>query len=78
LKALLINRIGDFFLLIGICLIVKFFHITHLDLLSALLPYFSLATTLLIFNFSVATLPLIGFCLMIAVVSKSAQLGLHT
>ncbi len=72
------NRIGDFFLLIGICLILKVFHTTQLDFLKVVIPYLHTCSVITIFNYNIALVSLIGFCLVIAVTSKSAQLGLHT
>ena len=72
------NRIGDFFLLIGICLSIKIFKSTNLGVLEALAPYFQHQVILFSPGTKISSLVCITGCFMIAVISKSAQLGLHT
>lgn len=77
LKALIMNRIGDFGLLIGILLIFYFFRSVDFSFIFGLAPYFT-GVTFTFFNFKFNILFLISFFLFIGSVGKSAQVGLHT
>jgi NADH-ubiquinone oxidoreductase chain 5 len=79
MKAMIVNRFGDFGLYFSILLIFLFFktlNFTSLNSISFLLNSDSLHFHLLNFNISVQDF--ICFFLFFAVVGKSAQLGLHT
>ena len=77
LKALIINRIGDFFLFFSLLLL--FYIIGSLDftIIFFLIPFYS-EITITFFNFNFFLLDIISFFLFIAVAGKSAQIGLHT
>lgn len=77
LKALIVNRIGDFGLLIGILLIIYFFRTLDFSIIFSLVPYF-VGTTFTFLNYELEILSLISFFLFIGSIGKSAQLGLHT
>ncbi len=77
LKALLMNRIGDFGLLIGILLLFYFIRTVDFSVVFILAPYFMLKTfSILGQSFDIITC--VCFCLFIGSIGKSAQLGLHT
>lgn len=77
-KAMLVNRIGDFFILLALFLIYFFFETLDYEIVFSIAPilvdykfqFFSL------FNFFV--LDIICICLFLGAMGKSAQLGLHT
>jgi NADH-ubiquinone oxidoreductase chain 5 len=77
IKAMVVNRIGDFGLIIGILLI--FVNYKTIDYATV----FALATTLkektaYFLHFNLHLITMIGVFLFVGVVGKSAQLGLHT
>jgi len=74
LKALLVNRVGDFFLLIGIGLCYKLTHSFEFQTLFCTIPYLK---TLILSELDIFYIDIIGGCLFLAAVSKSAQAGLH-
>ena len=77
IKALVVNRIGDFGLLVGISLIFWIFRALDYYTVFSLAPYFyGIEFTFL--NMEVDILSTICFFLFIGAVGKSAQLGLHT
>jgi NADH-ubiquinone oxidoreductase chain 5 len=77
IKAMILNRIGDLSLIIGILLI--FFSMKSLDYASiaVLIPFFK-NNTINFFNCNMNLLNLIGLFLFVGAVGKSAQIGLHT
>lgn len=77
LKAMIVNRIGDFGLAIAIFTIYSYFQTLDYGVVFSLVPFFK-ETTLAFFSFEVSLLDFIGFFLFIGAVGKSAQLGLHT
>jgi len=77
IKAMLLNRVGDFSLLIGIFLIFICFKAIDYTTVAALVPllkHFSVQ----ILNIKVNSLTIIGFFIFLGAVGKSAQLGLHS
>lgn len=77
IKAMLMNRIGDFALAFAIFLLIYTFN--TLDYL----PIFTLSSKMetffiTVYNFNIPLLEIICFFLFIGAVGKSAQLGLHT
>ena len=78
IKAMLINRIGDFFLALGIfgiyynyksidyATVFNLIHLTHNDL------YINL------FNYNIPFIEFLSLCIFLGAMGKSAQLGLHT
>lgn len=77
LKALILNRIGDFGLLLAIFTIFCNFKSLNYLTIFSLTPFF-LENYLTIFSVQFYSLTFISFFLFIGAVGKSAQLGLHT
>lgn len=77
IKAMLVNRVGDFGLALGIMAIFSIFKSVNFSTIFALAPFVA-NTKFLFFNFSLDALNTIGILLFIGAVGKSAQLGLHT
>jgi proton-translocating NADH-quinone oxidoreductase chain L len=76
LKALFVNRIGDCGVLIAIVLFIYLFKTTNFSILPLLVPFYS--NTFFVFGYYyINIVNAIGFCLIIGVVGKSAQIGLH-
>lgn len=78
LKAMIVNRIGDFGLAMGLFLIFSIFKTIDYDILQIMTPTFNNNSLTYIINYSFDTLTLISFLLFIGAVGKSAQIGLHT
>ena len=77
IKAMIVNRIGDFSLMLGILTMFTVFKAVDYATVFALAPLFSCVKfNFLNFNFDV--LGVIAIFLFIGAVGKSAQLGLHT
>jgi NADH-ubiquinone oxidoreductase chain 5 len=77
IKAMLANRVGDFFLLLALFAISFGFNTFDYELVFSNVP-FLLNTSIIIGNFSVLLINFICFCLIFGAMGKSAQLGLHT
>nr|QWK45004.1 NADH dehydrogenase subunit 5 [Analipus japonicus] len=77
IKAMLVNRIGDFGLALGIFGIYMCFGAVDYATVFALAPQLS-SLSLIFFNIELKALNLIGVLLFVGAVGKSAQLGLHT
>lgn len=77
IKAMILNRIGDFSLIIGILLIFVNFKAVDYATVSTLIPFFK-TTEVNFLNINLNLLTIIGVFLFIGAVGKSAQLGLHT
>jgi NADH-ubiquinone oxidoreductase chain 5 len=77
IKAMIVNRVGDFGLALGIFSIYITFNSVEYSTVFALVPLFE-ADVLNFLGFEVHLLTLIGILLFIGAVGKSAQLGLHT
>lgn len=76
LKAFIVNRVGDAFMLLGIC--VLFFQFETFDFSMINLKISSqLGETIRFWGYDLPALDLIGILLFIGAMSKSAQLGLH-
>ena len=77
IKAMIVNRIGDFGLALGIFTIFIYFRSVDYATVFCMVPFFS--NDLFYFlNFELNLINLIGFLLFIGAIGKSAQLGLHT
>jgi NADH-quinone oxidoreductase subunit L len=72
-----VNRVGDVSLLAAFSLIYFLFGTLNFSDLNVLIPFFQFEY-IYIFNFKFNLLYLIGLFLLIGVLSKSAQIGLHT
>lgn len=77
IKALLVNKIGDLFLLSGIFIIFLFIQVLEFPLLEMLTP-FLINTFFLVSSLLVKVLPFVSFCFFLGAMGKSAQVGLHT
>lgn len=77
LKALIINRVGDFGLLLAILFIYYLFKSLDYTIIFMSVPLFS-DYYYYFFDYKIHSITLIGILLFIGAVGKSAQLGLHT
>jgi len=77
IKAMILNRIGDFSLIIGMLLIFVNYKSVDYATVAVLTPLLK-TKTISFLNFNVNLLTIIGIFLFIGAVGKSAQLGLHT
>nr|YP_009138140.1 NADH dehydrogenase subunit 5 [Calliarthron tuberculosum]AKG26270.1 NADH dehydrogenase subunit 5 [Calliarthron tuberculosum] len=77
LKALIVNRIGDFSLSIGIFLIFYVFRSTEYEIIFSTAPLF-FNSFIYFLGFKFHALTTISLFLFLGAVGKSAQLGLHT
>ena len=77
IKAMVVNRIGDFGLALGIFTIFVYFRSVDYATVFCMVPFFS-DKSFYFLNFELNLINLIGFLLFIGAVGKSAQLGLHT
>jgi NADH-ubiquinone oxidoreductase chain 5 len=77
IKAMVINRIGDFGLALGIFSIFVCFKTVDYSTVFSLVPYF-VDSNISFLNFDLNLITLIGLLLFVGAVGKSAQLGLHT
>ncbi len=74
---MIINRIGDFGLALAIFAIYFKYHSLDYPIVFGLVSQYA-NDTISFFNVSFNVLDLIGLCLFIGAVGKSAQVGLHT
>lgn len=77
IKAMLVNRVGDFGLALGIMSTFCVFKSVSFPVIFSLVP-FMISEEIVFFNCKVNALTVIAICLFIGAVGKSAQLGLHT
>jgi len=77
IKAMVLNRVGDFGLTLGILTIYVKFNAVDYATVFAMAPFFS-KEEFFFFSFNFNLLSLIGGLLFVGAVGKSAQLGLHT
>jgi NADH-ubiquinone oxidoreductase chain 5 len=77
IKAMILNRIGDFCLIIGILLIYVNFKAVDYATIATLAPFFKTVEVNFL-NMNLNLLTIIGIFLFLGAVGKSAQLGLHT
>lgn len=77
IKAMVLNRIGDFGLVIGILIMFVNYKAVDYATVFALTPFFTLETFSFL-NLEVNLITLIGFFILVGAIGKSAQLGLHT
>ena len=77
IKAFIVNRVGDFGLVLGVAACFLVFDSIQYDVIFENAPKFA-ETTLHAFGADFDTLNLIGVLLFIGAMGKSAQLGLHT
>lgn len=77
MKALIVNRVADMGLIIGIIIIYHIFLSLDFEIVFPVLPFF-LEENILLFNYEINAITLIGILIFIGAMGKSAQLGLHT
>jgi NADH-ubiquinone oxidoreductase chain 5 len=77
IKAMLVNRVGDFGLALGIMTMFLKYKAVDYATIFSLTPFF-LNELVYFFNIPLNYITLIGILLFIGAVGKSAQLGLHT
>jgi NADH-ubiquinone oxidoreductase chain 5 len=77
IKAMLVNRVGDFGLALGFILIFVIFQSLDYNIVFASVFYFT-NYNFFFLGFSINYIELISFLLFIGVLGKSAQMGLHT
>lgn len=78
LKAMIVNRIADLALTLGMLTIFYTFQTTEFNVVFGLAPYISEETRILFFGKEVLSIVLCSALLFIGAMGKSAQLGLHT
>ena len=77
IKAMLINRVGDFFILLALFLIYFTFNSFDYDVIFGL-AFIVAPLNFIFFNYEISILTLICFFLFLGAMGKSAQIGLHT
>ena len=77
IKAMVLNRIGDFGLVLGILIIFVKYKAVDYATVFALTPLF-VNHEFIFLNLNFNLIDIIGFLLLIGAIGKSAQLGLHT
>jgi len=77
IKALLVNRIGDFGLIIGLSLIYVIFKSLNYFVVFPLVNLYQF-DSIVIFGYNFNVLNLICCFIFLGAVGKSAQIGLHT
>ena len=77
IKAMLLNRVGDFSLVFGILILFIYFKSVDYASIAVLIPFFK-NLNFNLFNFNFNILNCVGIFLFIGAVGKSAQIGLHT
>lgn len=77
MKAIILNRIGDFGLSLGIIFIFTVFYTFDFSIIFTLVPIF-INDTFIFFSYEFNKLTIITVFLFIGAIGKSAQIGLHT
>lgn len=77
IKAMLVNRIGDFFLLLAIFTLFISFNTLNYDIIFSISPSF-LLYTIDIFGYTIGLIDIICIFIFLGAMGKSAQIGLHT
>ena len=77
IKAMVLNRIGDFGLVLGILIIFVKYKAVDYATVFAITPLF-VDQSFIFLNISFNLIDIIGFLLLVGAIGKSAQLGLHT
>lgn len=77
IKAMIVNRVGDFGLILGIMAIYYVFKSIDFSIVFAS-AYYVFNVKFLFLNMEIDAITLIGLLLFIGAVGKSAQIGLHT
>ena len=77
IKAMILNRVGDFGLVLGILIIFVKLKAVDYATVFAVIPLFS-EHNFVFLNITFNLIDIVGFLLLIGAIGKSAQLGLHT
>ena len=77
IKAMILNRVGDFGLVLGILIIFMTYKAVDYATIFSLTPMFS-GEIINFLNYDLDLLTVVGIFLFIGAIGKSAQLGLHT
>jgi NADH-ubiquinone oxidoreductase chain 5 len=77
IKAMLVNRIGDFFLLLAIFTLFVTFNTLNYDVIFSVVPFF-ISYTINIFGNNIGIIDIICIFIFLLAMGKSAQIGLHT
>jgi NADH-ubiquinone oxidoreductase chain 5 len=77
IKAMLVNRVGDFFLLLAIFTTIFLFNSLDYDIVFSLVPL-TLDYRIVVGGFQFPIIDFICLCIFFGAMGKSAQLGLHT
>jgi len=77
MKAMLINRVGDYFMLMAIILIVITFKSVDFNEVFSLSHFYSLKVFYSSSFITLSVLDVICLCLLLAAITKSAQIGMH-
>lgn len=77
IKALIVNRIADLALTVGLAAIFFVFKTFDFHTIFSLAPFF-LKSSFYFFNYEIPVLTIICFLLFVGAMGKSAQIGLHT
>ena len=77
IKAMLVNRVGDFALLLAMFIIYFIFNTLDFDVVFTMVPFLS-DSVLLVANTSINVIDIICILLFLGAMGKSAQFGLHT
>lgn len=74
---MLLNRVGDFFLLISLFILIYFFNSLEYDIIFSISSLF-IKHKIVFFGYKIVFLDLVCFFLFLGCIGKSAQIGLHT
>jgi len=77
MKAMIVNRVGDIGLALGMLVAYHEFQSLEFATIFSIVPNYS-SSTIVFLGQELNTLTVIGFLILIGAVGKSAQLGLHT
>ena len=77
MKAFIVNRVGDFGLMLGIAGIYLVFDTVQYDQIFTMIEQVA-DTQIVVWGFGFDTLDVLGFLLFVGAMGKSAQIGLHT
>jgi len=78
MKAIIMNKIGDFALYLALIFCYLFYRSLDFYLLFNVIGFDTTCIYIKIFNLNITKVDIIAVCLVIAAIGKSAQLGLHS
>ena len=76
IKAMLINRIGDVYLLLFLCICIQYFNTVNYGIIYNMVPYI-LDTYIDMFFIEIRVIELMSLLILLGAMGKSAQLLLH-